>query len=220
MGDDITAVIKRADGTILTEVYTDSIQRYVERGFEAGRATGELATMLIDMLNYGAAAQGMFHYNEEHLANENMADYQYMATQEVSLVNNQKKGNGFKSMSMVLESNISMIMFFDKNVVNKDMTAVVTFKDHYGKDHAIEVVGTDFEDRGSKGWAITINELVVADGCQLVTCTFKGASGNEVEGVYGIDSIESMCARAVAGGGGSWYEDIMKFSISAYNYFH
>ena len=220
MGDDISVVIKNAEGTVLSNTYVDSIQKYVERGLDSGKATGELATMLVDMLNYGAAAQGIFTYDVEHPANANIGAYQDLATPSVALKNNQEKGNGFKSMSLVLESNISMIMFFDKAVVDQSMTAVVTFTDHYGKGHTIEVAGSNFENRGSKGWAIVINELVVADGCQLVKCEFKDANGNMIEGIYGIDSMESMCARAVAGGGGSWYEDIMKFSIAAYNYFH
>ena len=220
MGDAIHVVIKNTSGTILSQTYTDSIQGYVERGFQQGKATGELATMLVDMLNYGAAAQGMFTYNTEHPANENMAAYQKFATQNVSLTNKQVKGTGFKSMSLMLESNISVVMFFDKSVVDQTMTAVVTFVNHYGNEQVLEIPGSKFEDRGSKGWAVVINKLVVADGCQLITCKFLDAEGKEVEGVYGIDSMESMCARAVAGGGGTWYEDIMKFSISAYNYFH
>ena len=179
--------------------------------------------MLVDMLNYGAAAQGMFQYAEEDLANKNMAAYQDYATEEISCSNNQVKGNGYRSMSLVLESNILLNMFFYDSYVDNTMTAVVTYTDHYGSVKRIEIDGSEFEHRTVKNdnvWVIPISGLVVADASQIVTCTFLDADGEVVDGVSGQDSIESFCARAIAGGGEDYYAYIMKFCSAAYNYFH
>ena len=223
MADNICAVIKNATtNEVVTNEYNDSIRGYVERGFASGNAqkSAELATMLVDMLNYGAAAQQMFTYATNDLANKNMDAYQAQyATKNIDLVNSQKKGTGYKSASLTLESDILITMLFYKTDVTQDMTAVVTFTDHYGKAHEIRISGDKFTDRGNV-WGIVVDELVVADASQIITCTFEDASGNVVDGVYGEDSIESVCARAVAGGGGTYYEDIMKFAKAAYNYFH
>ncbi len=220
MNDNIEVVIKVASsGEVASEVYTDSIRGYIKRGFDAGKATGELATMLMDMLNYGAAAQRMFKYDVENLANAGMDAYQQYATQDITCVNGQQKGNGYKSLSLTLESSILFNMKFQKTHVTQDMTAVFTFTDHYGKAHEVKVAGSEFVDEGNV-WQITLKDLVVADASQLVTCTFLDADGNVVEGVYGVDSVESYCARAIAGNGGDYYEYIMKFCKSAYNYFH
>ena len=218
----ISVVIKVAStGEIVSTVYTDSIRGYVERGFQTGNAqkNSELATLLVDMLNYGAAAQDMFNYGESDLANKNMTDYQSYATKSVSCENNQYKGTGYATASLTLESSILLNMKFDKAYVTRDMTAVVTFTDHYGKAHTIEIDGSEFGVDGNR-YVVVVDELVVADFAQVVTCTFKDADGNIVDGIMGKDSMESYCARAIAGGGGSWYEDIARFMTSAYNYFH
>ena len=226
MSDNISAVIKNSEGKVVSEAYNDSIRGYIERGFETGNAQkdAKLATMLVDMLNYGAAAQGMFQYAEEDLANKNMTAYQNYATETIECENNQVKGKGYYSMSLVLESNILLNMFFLKSEVTQDMTAVVTYTDHYGSAKRIEIDGSKFESRTTKDgkdvWGVPISGLVVADASQIVTCTFLDADGEVVDGVSGQDSIESFCARAIAGNGGDYYKYIMKFCNAAYRYFH
>ena len=221
MADNVSVIVKTSTGEVVSKEYNDSIRGYVERGFATGKAQEDpkLATMLVDMLNYGAAAQNMFKYGQTDLANKNMTAYQWLATQSVTCENKQEKGSGYKSLSLTLECNIQFNMKFDKTVVTKDMTAVVTFTDHYNRAHTIEISGDKFVSKGDV-WSIPVEGLVVADFKQLVTCRFKDANGAEVAGVYGIDSMESFCARAIAGDGGRDYENIAKFMTSAHIYLH
>ena len=225
MGDNINVVIYSgsADERVqMSNAYNDCIRSYVERGFAEGKVNSdaELRTMLVDMLNYGAAAQRMFGYGLNDLANKNMAEYQQYATQSVTPVNEQEKGEGFVQTTLMLKSNLGLTMSFSKDVVTTDMTAVVTFTSHRGANRTVKITGTNFRAKGNQ-WCIDIGApLVVADAAQLVTCTFLDADGNVVEGVYAKDSVASYCARALAGGGGDNYACIVKFTTSAYNYFH
>ena len=219
MSDNINVVIKdAATGAVVSNSYNDSIRNYALRGLSSGKIDAKTGTMLVEMLNYGAAAQGMFTYNEDDLANRYIDAYQEAyALTEISMTNNQVKGTGYKSASLTLADKISMTMVFYKTSVTDDMTAVVTFTDHYGVEKTVRIPGSEFTDRGDE-WGIVINELVVADGRQMVTCTFEYADGSVVEGVYGQDSMESFCARAYGSTGKAYYQAIMKFSQAAYNY--
>ena len=218
MSDNINVVIKSGE-EIISNSYNDSVREYAQRGLALKSTAVDTRTMLVDMLNYGAAAQQVFTYNTDDLANKNIDDYQQYATASVEINNYQEKGNGYKSATLTLENEIYMTMVFYKSVVTSDMTAVVTFTNHENTLQTVEIAGSDFIDRGS-AWGIVVDELVVADARQIVTCTFLDADGNEVEGVYGKDSIESFCYRAIEGSGSNYYEYIMKFCSSAYDYFH
>ena len=64
MGDEVTVVFYNAAGEQLTVPATDSIKAYAFRGLKAlagvadGTKNATLRTLLVDLLNYGAAAQG------------------------------------------------------------------------------------------------------------------------------------------------------------------
>ena len=220
MADNINVVVKVAStGENASNAYNDSIRSYVNRAFASGAVNGELATILVDMLNYGAAAQKAFNYGLNDLANNSIDAYQSHATPSVTCENNQEKGEGYRSSTLTLESKITLTMLFYKTTVTTDMTAIVSYTDHYGKKQEVQIEGSNFEDRGS-AWGVEIDNLVVADAKQIITCTFIDADGNEVTGVYGKDSIESYCARAIAATGDDYYEYIMKFANAAYNFFH
>ena len=219
MSDNINVVIKDATtGAVVSNSYNDSVRDYALRGLSSGKIDAKTGTMLVEMLNYGAAAQGMFEYNESDLANRYIDAYQdAYALEEITMTNNLEQGTDYRSASLTLADKISMTMVFEKGTITQDMSAVVTFTDHYGVEKTVQIPGSEFTDRGD-AWGIVVNELVVADGRQMVTCTILDADGNEIDGMYGVDSVESFCARAYESTGDAYYQAIMKFSQAAYNY--
>ncbi|MBQ9968058.1 MAG: Ig-like domain-containing protein, partial [Oscillospiraceae bacterium] len=69
MADAIEVVVVDADGNEVSEVYTASVRDYAMKALTAASSSAEVKTMVVDMLNYGAAAQTYFEYNEADLAN-------------------------------------------------------------------------------------------------------------------------------------------------------
>ena len=75
MHDEITVVVKTAEGKQITEVKTDSVYDYTVRMLRGEKDPNmsetkyaALKTILVDMLNYGAMAQVQFDHNTENLA--------------------------------------------------------------------------------------------------------------------------------------------------------
>jgi transglutaminase-like putative cysteine protease len=212
MNDEITITAYSADGTRVSEPKTESVVAYVTRNI-AKWTDAKLLTTVVDMLNYGAAAQEYFHYDEENLANAAIADYQQYATQTVDAEDIRVMGDNYVGSTLTLESQIVLTMYFRN--VTRDMTAQVSYLDHYGNEKSYTVAGSEFIANGSY-MGVAVDTLVVADSGQSVTCVVYDANGIEIG--RATDSVESYAARmstldAVV-------EKILKFSASSYAYFH
>ena len=212
MSDKIEIVIYHGNGVQASVMHTDSIRSYAMRILENQKA--EAKTMLVDMLNYGAAAQNFFGYNTDDLANSQLlASQQAYATPSVNCVNQRVEGTNYAGSTLTLKSKIILTMYF-KNV-NTGMYAVISFNDHKGEAHEIRVEGSEFVKNGSY-YGVAVDDLVVADGDKLVTVTVYNANGNRV--AYASDTVNSYAVRMVEGD--MLYEMVMKFTTSAYAYFH
>ena len=194
-------------------MHTDSIRSYAMRILENQK--DEAKTMLVDMLNYGAAAQNFFGYNTDDLANNQLlASQQDYATKSVNCTDQRVKGTNYYGSTLTLKSKIMMTMYFQN--VTRDMYAKITFTDHKGNAHEIRVDGSEFSKYNSSVYGVVIDDLVVADGDKLVTVTVYDANGNQV--AYATDTVNSYAVRMVEGD--MLYEMVMKFTTSAYAYFH
>ena len=212
MSDNIEVVIYHGNGLQAAVLWSDSIRSYAMRILENQK--DEAKTMLVDMLNYGAAAQNFFGYNTDDLANNQLlASQQDYATKSVNCVDQRVKGTNYYGSSLTLKSKIMMTMYFQN--ITRDMYAMITFTDHRGNDHEIRVDGSDFKKNGAN-LGVVIDDLVVADGDKLVTVTVYDANGNQV--AYATDTVNSYAVRMVEGD--MLYEMVMKFTTSAYAYFH
>ena len=213
MADKMEVVIYNGDGSQASFMWTDSIRGYVMRILEKQNA--ETKTMLVDMLNYGAAAQNFFEYNMDDLANNQFSDTQKAyATESVNCVNQQVKGENYFGSTLTLRDRIMLTMNFSN--INPDMYAIVSFTDHKGVAHETRVEGSSFSKYNSTTYGVVVDELVVADGDQLVTVTVYDAAGNVVASAS--DSVNSYAARQM--GKDALYEMVAKFTTSAYAHFH
>jgi hypothetical protein len=213
MSDKMEVVIYEGNGTQASAMWTDSIRGYVMRILEKQNA--ETKTMLVDMLNYGAAAQNFFQYNVNDLANSQLSAAQKAyATGSVNCTDQRVQGVGYQGSSLILKDRILMTMYF--NNITTDMYAVVSFTDHKGKAHEMLVEGSSFTKYSDTVYGVVIDELVVADGGQLVTVAVYDGEGNAVASAS--DSIDSYAARQM--GKDALYEMVAKFTASTYAYFH
>jgi hypothetical protein len=214
MGDTLYAQVFNADGSPAGAKFTRSIREYVNAGWKTQSETAR--TMLVDMLNYGAAAQIKFKYNTADLANSLLTPEQaaYGTAADVTVSNNQIKGANVKGCNLTLENNIQMNMYF--NGITAGQYAVVTFQGWKGDAKEFTYQYEDFYISGSlKG--IKLNELVVDDGRQMVNCKIYNADGS----LHGelTDSVESIAKRSIdAKSDPDLFRAIMKFIDSTYVY--
>ena len=223
MADDLYIEIKDAEGYVYNEEYFTSVRGYAGRALSASSTTQYVRIMMIDMLNYGAAAQANFKYKTDDLADNALTEAdQALATAKITCTNNQVKDNTVYGANLSLEDSILLNTFF-KGLKGKKidtMYAIVTFTDFEGNAKEIRMEGAEFEKYGSSGdiYKIVVDDVVLADARQLVTVTVYNADGTVFGS--GSDSVESYVARAEANGADTYglYANIMKFATSAYNY--
>ena len=210
MADEITIVIYNADGEAISNEYVDSIQSYVMRNVD--KKDAESKALMVDMLNYGAAAQVYYGYNAEDLANAQLSDAQkaYGTAELTEITDGRVKGANYLGTRLELGSSIGMQMNFAGTTA--DMYAVIEFTNHGGTEISERVAPTEIDGV----YLINITQIAVADGRIPVTVTVYNADGN----VYGTatDSMASYIARM--SNADALYECIMKFSDSAYAYLH
>ena len=219
MADDIIVVVYNSDGTPASNEYKTTVRDYAMKVVKSTAVANNVKTVAVDMLNYGAAAQEHFKYNTGDLANNLLSaeDQQKYATKEITCTNNYVKGENYYGTVLSLESNIILNLYFVN--ITTDMHAVVTYTNYRGVSKTIHVSGDQFTKRGDLV-GIVVDDLVVGDGCQVVTCEVYDANDNLVGSVQ--ESMESYVARAMVNAGDGEvepiYENVMKFVTSAKSY--
>jgi hypothetical protein len=211
MADDIKVTIYNAKDEAISNEYTESIRSYVMRVLDNQNA--KTKTLLVDMLNYGSAAQSFYKYGTADLANSQLTDTQkaYGTADVKACTDIRVQGTNYQGTRLELKS--SIVMQFAFKGLTADMTAKVEFTNHRGVKvtETVKPVMTD-----DAGLVIAVKQIVAADGRMPVTVTVYDANGN----VYGTatDSLESYLARMSTGN--NLYASIMKFSDAAYAYLH
>jgi hypothetical protein len=206
-----------AEGNRISEYKTTSILEYAMQKLSTS-TNSEFKVALVDMLNYGAAAQVKFKYNAENLVNAGLTDEQKaLATTNVKEVENKRESdsNYFAGSNLRFENKINMIFAF-KNI-SRDTYAVFTWTSHDGKAKSVRVDGADYSVQSGRYIVELESDIVVADARQMVICTIYDFDGNVI--TYVADSVEGNVAR-VSEANREFYESFMKFADSAYAYLH
>ncbi len=222
MNDVVTAVVYNANGQVVSNPKSDSIETYAVRMLNGSAASNKkLRSVYVDMLNYGAAAQMQFSYDTANLANRNLTEaHQAWATTTVETTNDRISGTGYAGTTLTLESAIQLDLVFNNSTVGSNyanLYAIATYADHYGNAKEIRIEGSDFIKYSSKLCQISITGMAVADYKALVTCTVYKADGTKITSA--ADSIGSYANRNSASLGAT-VDTIVKFGASSYNYFH
>ena len=217
MADSISVTVYNAEDEAISNEWIDSVRDYAMRTLSNVKTSREERVMVVDMLNYGAAAQKFFNYNSGDLANNKLTDEQKnLATSNATANDKRIEGANFLKSNLDLVDSIHLMMAFKD--VDQTMKAVISYTDHYGNKTNVEVDGKDFE-LNNGAYVISINSIVVADARQLIKCEiFDG----ETVVAECTDSIESYVARelVVSDESDELFNMIIRFSDSAYNYLH
>lgn len=212
MTDTVTMSLRYSDGTQASNSYTESIKDYAIRTLNNSNSSDKLKTALMDMLNYGAAAQDYFgDYNIETLANagSEVEKYASFATVNAPAVSNGLiKGDNLKAVSVSAKNKLMMTFYFAN--ITQEMTAKISYE---GLVEPIEIKGKDFFAYNS-WYGVDVTGLPIADGRKLVTCEVYDG---ETLVASASDSVEGYVARN--GSGVLVLQQLMKFVDSAYAYF-
>ena len=210
MTDDITVVIYNSSEAQASATYTDTVNAYALRAMGNNSTDSKLLTALVDMLNYGAAAQYYFHYNEENPASP--GDYASHASASVTSSDSRNAGNNYVGSTVSAKNNLLLTFYFQN--INTDMTATVSYKDRDGEEVSYDVPGSEFVSYGSY-LGVDVTGLKITEGRIPVTCEVKNSEGAVV--AWATDSIESYVARQSSGN--DVFALLMKFVDSANAYF-
>ncbi|MBP3633185.1 MAG: Ig-like domain-containing protein, partial [Oscillospiraceae bacterium] len=113
MTDTLTLTIKDVDGYDIIDAYATSVRDYAAKALTAASSTAQMKTLVVDMVNYGAAAQTNFSYKATDLANNQLTDAQKaLATASVTCSNNQIKGTNNLGANLALDDCILLNVFF------------------------------------------------------------------------------------------------------------
>jgi len=216
MSDSVYVTIYDAKGNAISNTWEDSVRGYAMRTLNNPKTSEESAIMVVDLLNYGAAAQEYFKYNQADLANNQMtAAQKALATKDAPAADGRIKGPNYRGTNLGLESQILMRMAFAQ--APADAYATIEFTNHSGRDVKVNIPSEEIlVDKGSS--IIVIDDIVLADGRKPVTVTIYNADGSAFASA--TDSMEGYIARMREKAEDPLYEAILKFSDSAYNFFH
>ncbi len=138
MGDNFTATLYAIseDGTICYgQSVTSSIQSYLSDLLAQESTPAALKTLAVDMLNYGAAAQGFFDYDTENLVNADLTDEQKaLGTQTVpdAVDGSFVSGDGSKISASVSLQNKVMLYLTCMYASSEDSNLKFVVKDSDG----------------------------------------------------------------------------------------
>ena len=181
-------------------------------------------TMLVDVLNYGTAAQKYFTYNTSDLADSLLTDeLKALASGDYSAESILNRDSAYcPGTALNLESRIELRIMINNSKLNKVAYAVVRHTKHNDESQIVEtkVEKAEFGYYTASISFVSVNTLSGADGDQEVTCTFYDANGNEVTTV--VESMNSNLSRSITAAGKNLdlAQKLLRLTNSAYAYFH
>ena len=225
MADRITVqIFDQTTNEALSELYTTSIQEYARKILDNPENSREMHTVVVDMLNYGAAAQVNFKYNTAHPANSILSEAeQALATQETTAVNHLVPGANYVTTTLSLDNSLLLNLYFKD--ITPDMEAELTYTDHYGISQLRVLQSHEFhQDNASGMMAVPLDMLALPDGRAEVKCVIKSNHGQGPVVAEVTDSVESYAARVLKSSKASpelktLVTELMKFVDSSTRYF-
>lgn len=208
MSSAVTATLYATKNGVLSssETVSYSVLTYATNQLQKSTDT-KLHTLLVDLLNYGAAAQTYWHYNTANLANANLtAEQQKLATQTAPTLESCKaltKHDGaavhFKSASLSLKEKVTINYYLDLTDYNgdvNDLQVVISYTDTDGSLKTATVDGSALSNRNG----IYVASFSALNALQMRTaCTaevYDKTAGERVSDTVTY-SIESYAASKV-----------------------
>ena len=182
IGDDVLVkVLADKDGvTYSSKVDTYSVKTYAMNQLAKSSSTASLKTLMVDLLNYGAAAQTYFTYRTNSMANADLtAEQQALGTTELGTLNSceatvETPGATahFSSKSVVLDSEIVIKYYitFDEGQSLDNVRAEITYETAVGTPTTVSFDASEFEYEADRDrYALRLRTVAVKDAARPVT---------------------------------------------------
>ena len=209
-----------------------SVKQYAYNKLKADTTDDKFKTMLVDMLNYGAAAQEYWGYNPKNLVNAELTEEQKAyATPTIPALTDNRAVSGtangleLKGITLLMQEKIAIKYYFThKNYTGKmsDLTMKVTYVDSNGQTQTSEITGDKFTTNGDS-YAVVFDELNPTQLHTVCTAEVFDKDGKKVSQTVTY-SAESYAARKLADGKtnekfAKLLREMMKYGDSSANYF-
>lgn len=233
MGDVISARLYAIkDG----KSYVSTLDEYSVESYAYNRLAASsdeaFKALLVDMLNYGAAAQLYFGYNAEELVNAALTDEQKalatvsISPESIARVENTVDGAAatFIGQSVVFNNNVELkyYMRFADGTDVSSLTLLLTYTTVGGVEKTVEINGEDFVYVEAYGaYSAKYTDIAAADmSCEVKATVYSGINAVSNTMVY---SIESYVANRLAASSNEAFKTLVtemyKYSESAKAYF-
>ncbi len=183
-----------------------SVKQYAENMLRGERDYGiELDRLLVDMLNYGAAAQIYFNYNTDDLANAGLTDEELaLASTNMNAVESFKNevpnANAtvdIKGCSLALENRVEMKFTVDiKDNSSENLYAKIVYFDRNGKKCETIIDGSEFTKRDDR-YVVTFAGLAASEMRTVVALTIYDKNTDKAISNTREYSIESYASSAL-----------------------
>ena len=225
LADTLTIVVYNADGEAISDEKVDSIKGYCMRTLADSTTDKKLATLVVDILNYGAEAQIFFNYATDKLANADLTDEQKAlasSAREYSADDYSKvyaDGYSFQAgHTLTLEYNIQLKAGMDLRYtdLSDDAKIVISYVNYDGKTitKTVNLKDTDYK---TNILYVSCDTLTARDAAAQVK--FELIDGDAVIYTF-TNSVESFTARSSASDSDlALCEALMKYCDSASAYF-
>lgn len=193
------------------------------------KATGDsyakLRTLLVDLLNYGAAAQQYQNYKTDNLVNAKLTDEQKaMGSSEPLNLNNITNKNfvtiaspslTWKSTSLVLNDSVSVKYKFTTTEIISDVSFVVNVT---GKSYTYD--SSAISDEGNGVYSIRFDKLIANNFRDDITITaYKNGNAISNTMLYSVESYASLVEENMPGTAlANLTNAMMRYGISAEAY--
>ena len=213
MSDEITVVICNESHQEVCKPWTDSLRIYAHRALSSSTTPQLLKTVVVDMLNYGTAAQQHFNYGTDDLANSWLTEEekQYASESEAIVDYSNKDSSKWIGSNLITTSSIEFKFAFKG--ITSGMYATIEYEDFRGNPKTHTFKYSDFVASGTTYRMIVFNTLSISDARSILKITVYNSDGSVF--TEGQESIESYVAR---GGAAGAFAAFMKFADSARAY--
>jgi hypothetical protein len=231
MGSTLSAVLRADKNGVTYSSKTDkySIKEYaMDRLRNSNNAT--FKKMLVDMLNYGAAAQLHFNKNVSNLANKDLtAAQKAMGTQTLPTLKNAEKSTAVSGATATFDKkNVSfenkmVLMYMLKFASGQNMNNVklnISYKTSNGTSVTKTIPASQFKKSGSY-YIVSIDSIAITDVRSVITAKLYDGS-KQISNTFQY-SIESYVYNRLNNSDSETFRNLvtemMKFGISAETHF-
>ncbi len=238
MGSQVTATLYAyKDGVLYKGAVVDySVFKYASNMLKK-TSDDALKTLLVDALNYGAAAQTYFEYNQENLVNEDLTEEQAAfataqnpaVTSCTEVIKNEGATVSFKAVSLVLKDKVTFNYYL--NLANysgdiEDLELRISYTNAYGEEDTAVIDGSDFAYKrytdGNYYYVANFSELYAFQMREICSAEVYSKTTDTVISNTVLYSIESYVASKTNSDQNALVQllwDMMKYGDAAENYF-